>query len=137
MHGTVDYIRQSREDKRSTPERQRDTCEGYAKSQGWLISKEYADIGWRRSEDETRPAWQALLADASKRLFDVLLVEEQSRAAATDHYAWSGYMAHFRKVRRPSHRGPHWEGPQPLRHRPERDHHYGHRQRAQHPGAGG
>jgi DNA invertase Pin-like site-specific DNA recombinase len=94
----VQYIRQSRESRSSTPERQRATCEGYAAAQGWIIQHSYEDIGWSRSEDNTRPGWQQLLRDAEARKFDIVLVEEQSRAAAVDHYAWSAYMSHLRQA---------------------------------------
>lgn len=83
MKRYVGYIRQSLHDSSSSsPERQRDIIEAWAKSHGIIISVYYIDVGGKRSESDnvkTRPNFQALLADADAQKFDAIVVSAQDR----------------------------------------------------------
>lgn len=53
-------------------------CEQYAKREGWKITARYSDLGISGSRTD-RPQYQAMLAAAVRKEFDVLLVDDLSR----------------------------------------------------------
>ncbi|MDY3557623.1 recombinase family protein [Gemmata sp. JC673] len=77
------YIRMSTADQENSPDRQRNQIEPYCKSKGYSVVHRYEDLGMRGTDD-SRPQFQRLLADAQKGLFDVIVVDEQSRLTRTD-----------------------------------------------------
>jgi DNA invertase Pin-like site-specific DNA recombinase len=62
------------------PELQLRELREYAVSRGWQITQEYIDIGVSGSKD-SRPALNRLMADASRRRFDAILVWKLDRFA--------------------------------------------------------
>ncbi len=83
MKHLVGYIRQSLQDAASSsPERQLEIIESWAKTRDAIITQVYRDIGGKRSEGDnvvTRKDFQKLLKDADARKFDVLIVASQER----------------------------------------------------------
>ena len=61
----------------STEDQER-VCREYARREGWEITRVFADKGLSGS-DATRPGYQAMLANARGRQFDILLCEDVSR----------------------------------------------------------
>ena len=53
-------------------------CEDLAAQHGWKVVKRYSDEAISGSDD-TRPGYQALLADSEASKFDGILVDETSR----------------------------------------------------------
>ncbi len=75
------YSRYSSDAQKATSiEDQARNCRARAKAEGWEVSHEYADAAISGS-DSTRPQYQAMLAAASRREFDVLLIDDLSRFA--------------------------------------------------------
>lgn len=65
------YIRVSKEDGSQAPENQLQQMQGMIAGEQWQVYKVYRDCMSGKSDN--RPAFQAMLADAEKRRFDVLL----------------------------------------------------------------
>jgi len=63
---------------RQSTESQLNALREYASKRAWAISKEYIDEGYTGSNTK-RPAFTAMMADAKKRKFDVLLVYKLDR----------------------------------------------------------
>jgi len=63
---------------RQSTESQLNALREYAGKRAWAISKEYIDEGYTGSNTK-RPAFTAMMADAKKRKFDVLLVYKLDR----------------------------------------------------------
>jgi len=63
---------------RQSTESQLNALREYAGKRTWIISKEYIDEGYTGSNTK-RPAFTAMMADAKKRKFDVLLVYKLDR----------------------------------------------------------
>ena len=63
---------------RQSTESQLNALREYASKRAWAISKEYIDEGYTGSNTK-RPAFNAMMADARKRKFDVLLVYKLDR----------------------------------------------------------
>jgi len=63
---------------RQSTESQLNALREYAGKRAWAISKEYIDEGYTGSNTK-RPAFNAMMADARKRKFDVLLVYKLDR----------------------------------------------------------
>ena len=101
MKRHVAYIRQSLHDSSSSsPERQRDIIEAWAKTHNIVISQYYIDVGGKRSESDnvlTRPSFQALLADADAQKFDCIVVSSQDRFGTSDFYEFVTYLDRFNK----------------------------------------
>ena len=78
MKRLVEYIRQSLQDAASSsPERQLEMIEAWAKAHGYSSAHMDRDIGGRRSESDnavTRPEFQSLLKDADAKKFDIIVV---------------------------------------------------------------
>lgn len=53
-------------------------CEQYAKREGWKITVRYADIGISGSRAD-RPQYQAMLAAAERKEFEILMLDDLSR----------------------------------------------------------
>src|ERR1041384_3598148 len=51
----------------------------YATQRGWTIVEEYVDNGFSGETIEGRPAFSRLLDDATRQLFDVVLVIDEDR----------------------------------------------------------
>ena len=83
MKRLVGYIRQSLQDAASSsPERQAEIIETWAKSRDLVITRIYKDIGGKRSEDtnvKTRKDFPIQLKDADARKFDIIVVASQER----------------------------------------------------------
>ena len=96
------YIRQSLQDAASSsPERQLEVVEAWAKAHGYVIAHIYKDVGGKRSEGEnikTRPEFQKLLKDAEAKKFDIIVVASQERWGTTDVYEFFGYMGKLQKL---------------------------------------
>lgn len=79
----VAYIRESTEEQGQgfSPDAQRQAISKFATENGLELVREYCDFhsGWRKSE--ARPEFQHLMADATEREFDVVLVFHTSRFA--------------------------------------------------------
>lgn len=101
MKRHVAYIRQSLHDSSSSsPARQRDIIESWAKARTIIISQFYCDIGGRRSESDnprTRPNFQALLADADAQKFDCIVVSAQDRFGSSDFFEFVTFLDRFNK----------------------------------------
>jgi len=52
---------------------QLDTCRAYSRRKRWSVFREYIDFA-EMDETKSRFAWQELLRDAKRRLFDVVLI---------------------------------------------------------------
>ena len=102
MKRLVGYIRQSLQDAASSsPERQLEIIESWAKAHGYVIAKVYRDIGGKRSESEnvkTRKDFQKLLKDADSGAFDIIVVASQERFGTSDFYEFVGYLDRFNKL---------------------------------------
>jgi DNA invertase Pin-like site-specific DNA recombinase len=96
MKRLVGYIRQSLHDAASSsPERQAEIIEAWAKAHGYIVAKIYRDIGGKRSESDnvvTRKEFQNLLKDADARKFDIIVVASQERFGTTDFYEFVSYL---------------------------------------------
>jgi site-specific DNA recombinase len=77
------YLRMSTDEQENSPERQRNQILPYCERKGYRVVKQYEDLGLR-GHDDSRPQFQKLLADAKAGLFDVIVVDEQSRLARND-----------------------------------------------------
>lgn len=77
------YIRMSTDEQTNSPERQRTQILAYCQKKGYRVVHEYQDLGLR-GHDDTRPDFNRLIADATSRRFDVVVVDEQSRLARSD-----------------------------------------------------
>lgn len=93
------YILQSLNDpSSSSPERQLEIIEAWAKVRGVIIAHIYQDVGGKRSESDnirTRPQFQELLIDAEALKFDTLVVSSQERFGSSSIYQYIRYMARF------------------------------------------
>ncbi len=102
MKRLVGYIRQSLHDAASSsPERQAEIIEAWAKAHGYIVAKIYRDIGGKRSESDnvvTRKEFQNLLKDADARKFDIIVVASQERFGTSDFYEFVGYLDRFNKL---------------------------------------
>ena len=94
------YIRQSLNDKSSSsPERQLDVINSWCKSRDLIPGPVYRDLGGKRSEDQnaqTRPRFQAMMADAASKKFDIIVVSAQDRFGTPDIYSLFGYLSSLR-----------------------------------------
>lgn len=80
------YIRMSTVDQADSPARQRDSITRYAASRGYVVTREYSDLGvsgWR----DDRPGFRQLIGDATARQWDVILVDEPSRLSRSEPMA--------------------------------------------------
>src|SRR5271157_4327752 len=102
MKRLVGYIRQSLHDAASSsPERQVEIIEAWAKAHGYIVAQIYRDIGGKRSESDnvkTRKDFQKLLKDADARKFDIIIVASQDRFGTSDFYEFVGYLDKFNKL---------------------------------------
>ena len=73
------YARVSTSDRDQNPETQLLALRDFVKAQGWAACREYVDHA-PATDLLHRTAWQALLSDASRRKFDVVLVWRIDRA---------------------------------------------------------
>lgn len=95
------YARVSTRDKGQNPDVQLEPLRKYAAAMEWGIYKEYVDKA-SASDLEGRNSWNELMADASKHLFDVLLIWKLDRAfrsvnhATTTINSLNGYKVGFR-----------------------------------------
>ncbi len=101
MTRTAIYARVSKDDGSQTTENQLLELRRFAETQGWSIQREYIDRASGSNGD--REEFQAMLKDASRRKFDVLLVWASDRltregAYQTLHYlkTLDGYGVRFR-----------------------------------------
>ena len=96
------YIRQSLNDpSSSSPERQLQIIEAWAKAHDYVIVHIYRDVGGKRSESEsagTRPEFQKLLKDADANRYDIIVVASQERFGTADVYEFFGYMGRLQKL---------------------------------------
>ncbi len=79
------YARVSTMDKGQDPEVQLGPLREYATARGWTVHQEYVDQGVSGTK-ERRPALDQLMADAKRRLFDVLLVWRFDRFARSTRH---------------------------------------------------
>ncbi len=84
------YCRVSKDDGSQTTENQLLELRRFAESQGWPIWKEYTDRESGAKSD--REQFQAMLKDASRRKFDVLLVWASDRLTRAGAYETLGYL---------------------------------------------
>ena len=73
------YARVSTADKDQNPETQLLPLRDYAKSQGWAVAVEFIDTA-SATDLRRRTAWRELLAQASRRKLDCILVWKLDRA---------------------------------------------------------
>jgi DNA invertase Pin-like site-specific DNA recombinase len=102
MKRLVGYIRQSLQDAASSsPERQLEIIEAWAKAHGYIVTKIYRDIGGKRSESDnvkTRKDFQKLLKDANAHKFDIIVIASQERLGTSDFYKFVGYLSRFNQL---------------------------------------
>jgi len=79
------YARVSTTDKGQDPELQLGPLREHTLARGWTIHKEYVDDGISGAK-ERRPALDQLMADARRRLFDVVLVWRFDRFARSTRH---------------------------------------------------
>ena len=89
----VSYIRMSSDRQEDSPERQRAAVTAYAKSRGYALGAEYADMGISGWKDD-RPQFKKLLVDAAAKKFDVILVDDSSRLSRQDPIANIATVVH-------------------------------------------
>lgn len=77
---TALYARVSTSDKGQDPEMQLRELREYCERRGWQIAGEYVDIGVSGAKD-SRPELNRLVADASRRRFDAVVVWKFDRFA--------------------------------------------------------
>lgn len=87
------YVRMSTDKQDDSPARQRDGIARYARSRGYSVQREYADLGVSGWKDD-RPEFQRLLADAAAGLWDVILIDEPSRLSRSDPFAFVATVAY-------------------------------------------
>ena len=86
----VVYARLSKDEPQSDSiEDQIQRCERYAREQGWEVVATYVDDGFSAWSDraEARPGFNAMIAEAKVRRFDVVLVKWFSRFARDRLYS--------------------------------------------------
>src|SRR5438105_225715 len=77
------YVRMSTDDQTDSPERQLEQVLPYCERKGYRIVGRYQDLAMR-GWDDSRPEFQKLLRDAEAGMFDVIVVDEQSRLSRTE-----------------------------------------------------
>jgi site-specific DNA recombinase len=77
------YVRMSDHKQENSPERQRSLIQPYCQQKGYKIIEEYVDLA-QRGGDATRSEFQRLLQDATKGLFDIIVIDERSRLSRQD-----------------------------------------------------
>jgi site-specific DNA recombinase len=79
------YYRMSKDEQDHSIERQQGQVKPYAEAHGYQIVREYVDegvSGWK--DGAQRPAFTRILADAKKKLFEVILVDDKCRFSRFD-----------------------------------------------------
>ncbi len=77
------YVRASTDEQENSPERQLNQIKAHCDRKEYRVIRQYADLGLR-GYDDSRPDFQKLISDAKAGLFDVIVVDEQSRLARND-----------------------------------------------------
>lgn len=80
----VAYLRKSTDMQAVSIDRQRKQVQEYAAKHGYTITEEYIDEGIAGDEIEKRPRFSRLLADARKKVFTVILCDDQDRFGRFD-----------------------------------------------------
>ncbi|QDU24041.1 recombinase family protein [Urbifossiella limnaea] len=80
------YIRMSTERQDASPDRQRAAIEKYAAGRGYVVTREYSDLGVSGWKDD-RPGFRQLITDATSGQWDVILVDEPSRLSRSEPLA--------------------------------------------------
>jgi len=91
------YFRMSRDEQEHSIERQQQQVRPYAQRVGYEIVKEYTDEGvrgWKAAED--RPAFQQMLNDAQRGLFDVILCDDVDRFGRYDPITYGAVVSPLR-----------------------------------------
>jgi DNA invertase Pin-like site-specific DNA recombinase len=93
----VAYVRRSTKDQVQSLERQRHEIERYAKERAVECVRWYEDDGISGTEDELRPGFQRMIADAERRRdVSVILVHELSRFGRFDAYQLGSWLNRLR-----------------------------------------
>src|SRR5262245_57236015 len=83
---TGTYYRMSDPRQEESVERQQSQVIPYAKRMGYTLVAEYVEEGIAGDEIERRPAFQRMLKDAQKGLFDVILCDDKDRFGRFDSF---------------------------------------------------
>lgn len=87
------YVRNSTDEQHNSPERQLSQIRPYCQSKGYQVVKEYQDVAMK-GYDDSRPQFQKLIADAGAGLFDVVVVDEQSRLTRNNPVEYFAKVVH-------------------------------------------
>jgi site-specific DNA recombinase len=91
------YVRRSTKDQAQSLERQRHEIERFARDRGVELVRWYDDDGISGTEDEARPGFQRMIADAERaRGFSVILVHELSRFGRFDAHLLGSWLNRLR-----------------------------------------
>ena len=95
----VAYLRRSTTDQEQSLDRQREEITRYATDNGVQITFWYEDDSISGLENESRPGFQQMIADAKNRQFDVIIVHEISRFGRFDSHRSGKWLDLLRECR--------------------------------------
>ena len=94
----VAYVRMSTGKQEHSPAQQRSAIAAHAKRQGYVIAKEYADLGVSGVKAEKRPQFRQMISDGSARKFDRIVVYDRSRFGRFDSVEFGRWVQPLREA---------------------------------------
>jgi site-specific DNA recombinase len=92
----VAYYRMSDDRQENSIERQRSQVEPYAARHGYAVVRDYTDEGIAGDEERRRKAFLAMLDDAKRKRFDVILCDDKDRFGRFDSITMGYYVKPLR-----------------------------------------
>jgi site-specific DNA recombinase len=92
----VAYYRMSDDRQENSIERQRSQVEPYATRHGYAVVRDYTDEGIAGDEERRRKAFLAMLDDARRKRFDVILCDDKDRFGRFDSITMGYYVKPLR-----------------------------------------
>jgi DNA invertase Pin-like site-specific DNA recombinase len=87
------YVRVSTDKQEDSPERQRHQVVPFCRDRGYRVVHEYLDLA-ERGWDHSRSEFRKMLDAASRKEFDVIVVDEASRLSRQDPYEFMAMVAY-------------------------------------------
>jgi site-specific DNA recombinase len=90
------YLRMSDDRQENSIERQREQVRAYATRQGYELAREYLDEGIPGDEEARRKGFMAMLKDAQRKEFDIILCDDRDRFGRFDSLTMGYYCKPLR-----------------------------------------